>query len=373
MSSRRRFLRRAAATGGAGLAFPALVAAQGTVVQRWQSAWPERHPCHEHALDLARRVNDMAGGDLRIDLLPLGEVVPAFGLLEAVASGRLDGAHGALLYQYPRHPAFALWAAGPAFGMDANMLLAWHHYGGGRALLAKVYAELGADVVSLLYGPRPSEPLGWFQRRISRPADLRRLRFRSEGPPVELFERLGARVNPLPEGEVAAALESGLLDGAELDGAARDRALGVADAAKVCMLGSFHEAAAQFEVLLHKPKLEALPAKLKAIIENAVAAASADLSWRVIERDSAAYQALRARGGVAFHRTPEAVLRAQLEAHDDAVAARRRSARLIAEIEASQKAFAARAVRWQLDHEADRRLAYRHYFAPRPAGTRRKR
>ena len=369
MSSRRRFLRRAA-VGGAGLGFPAVVAAQGTVALRWQSAWPESHPFHEHALDVARRVNDMAGGDLRVEVAPLGAVVPAFGLLDAVSSGRLDGAHATLVSQYARHPAFGLWGSGPAFGMDANMLLAWHKYGGGYALLERLYAALGADVVSFLYGPRPSEPLGWFKKRIARPADLKRLRLRAEGMAVDVFERLGARVNPLPEAEVVAALESGLLDGAELDGAAADRALGVARAAKVCMLRSFHRSAAQFQLLLHRPKHDALPARLRAILANAVEAASADLSWQAIERDSAAYLELRTRQGVEFHRTPEALLAGELEAHDAAAAARR-GAGLFAEIEASQKAFAARALRWQLDNEPDRALAYRHYFRRRAPAKRR--
>ncbi len=368
MSSRRRFLRRAAA-GGAGLAFPAVVAAQGTVALRWQSAWPESHPFHEHALDVARRVNDMAGGDVRIEVAPLGAAVPAFGLLDAVSSGRLDGAHGALDYQYAKHPAFGLWARGPAFGMDANMLLAWHKYGGGRELLARLYEEVGADVVSFLYGPRPSEPLGWFKRRIGRSADFKRLRFRTEGMSIDVFERLGALVNPLPEGDVVAALDAGLLDGAELDGAAADRALGVSRAAKVCMLRSFHQSAAQFQVLLNRPKFDALPARLRTIMENAIDAASADLSWRAIERNSAAYLELRSRDGVAFHRTPEALLAAQLDAHDGAAKARR-GRRLFSEIEASQKAFAARALRWQLDGEPDRHLAYRHYFGRRAAKRR---
>lgn len=370
MSSRRRFLRRAAAAGGATLAYPALVSAQGTIALRWQSAWPAKHPFHQHALDLAKKLNDMAGGDLRIEVAPLGAGVPAFGLLDAVSSGKLDGAHGALVYHYARQPALALWGSGPAFGMDANMLLSWHKYGGGRELLAQLYAGLGADVVSFLYGPRPTQPLGWFKQRIRRPEDLKRLRFRTEGMALDVFSRLGARVNSLPDAEAVAALEAGLLDGAELDGAAADRALGVAAVAKVCMLRSFHQSAEQFEVLLNKAKFDALPAQLRTMLETAVEAASADLSWKAIERDSTAYLELRTRDKVAFHRTPDAVLLQELAAYDAAAAARR-STRLFAQIEQSQKTFAARAVRWQLDNEVDRHMAYRHYFA-RPAAARKR-
>ena len=102
---------------------------------RWQSTWPSKDIFHEYALDFAKKVNDMTGGDLRIEVLPAGAVVPAFGLLDAVSKGTLDGGHGVLVYHYGKQNALALWGSGPAFGMDANMLLAWHKYGGGKELL----------------------------------------------------------------------------------------------------------------------------------------------------------------------------------------------------------------------------------------------
>ena len=89
----------------------------------------------------------MTGGDLKIEVLPAGSVVPAFGLLEAVSKGTLDGGHGVLGYHYGKQNALALWNSGPAFGMDANMILAWHKYGGGAELLAKLYASIGGNVV----------------------------------------------------------------------------------------------------------------------------------------------------------------------------------------------------------------------------------
>eukprot|EP01036_Dinobryon_divergens_P005162 gene5162-6842_t len=70
----------------------------------------------------------------------------AFGLLEAVSKGTLDGGHGVLVYHYGKQAALALWGSGPAYAMDANMLLAWHKYGGGKELLAKLYASIGANV-----------------------------------------------------------------------------------------------------------------------------------------------------------------------------------------------------------------------------------
>src|SRR3972149_1940695 len=165
--SRRKFLAGAAAVtaGAATLGFPMIVKAQGPISMRWQSTWPTKDILHEFALDYARKVNDMTGGDLKI------EVVPAFGLLDAVSKGTLDGGHGVVVYHYGKQNALALWGSSPAFGMDANMLLSWHKYGGGKELLEKIYKSIGANVVSFPYGPMPTQPLGWFQQPITKSDD----------------------------------------------------------------------------------------------------------------------------------------------------------------------------------------------------------
>lgn len=265
---------------------------------RWQSTWPAKDIFHEYANDFAKKVNDMTGGELRIEVLPAGAVVPAFGLLDAVSKGTLDGGHGVLVYHYGKQNALALWGSGPAFGMDANMLLAWHKYGGGKALLEKLYASIGANVVSFLYGPVPTQPLGWFKKPIAKAADLKGLKYRTVGISIDVFTAMGAAVNALPAGEIVPALDRGLLDAAEFNNASSDRILGFPDVTKVCMLQSYHQNAEQFEILFNKTKFDALPAKLKVIIENAVEAASADMSWKAIDRYSTDYIEMQEKQGV---------------------------------------------------------------------------
>ena len=145
-TARRSFLKRAAAAGAATMAFPMVAKAQGPISMRWQSTWPQKDIFHEYAIDFAKKVTDMTGGDLKIEVLPAGAVVPAFGLLDAVSKGTLDGGHGVLAYHYGKQTALALWGSGPGYGMDANMLLSWHKYGGGKQLLNKLYASIGADI-----------------------------------------------------------------------------------------------------------------------------------------------------------------------------------------------------------------------------------
>jgi TRAP-type mannitol/chloroaromatic compound transport system substrate-binding protein len=131
------------------------------------------------------------------------------------------------------------------------------------------------------------------------------------------------------------------------------------------MLQSYHQNAEQFEIMFNKTKFDALPAKMKAILENAAEAASADMSWKAIDRYSRDYIELQSKDKVRFYKTPDAVLQTQLTAYD-AAAAKRKDNALFQEIEKSQRDFAARAVRWDLDTNVSRRMAYNHYFGQKP-------
>jgi TRAP-type mannitol/chloroaromatic compound transport system substrate-binding protein len=367
---RRRFLSGAAAatTSAAALAFPSIAKAQGVTTMRWQSTWPSKDIFHEYALDFAQKVNDMTGGELKIEVLPAGAVVPAFGLLEAISKGTLDGGHGVMAYHYGKSTALALWGSGPAYGMDANMLLSWHKYGGGRELLAKLYQSLGANVVSFPYGPMPTQPLGWFKKPVQKLEDLKGLKYRTVGISIDLFTAMGAAVNAVPGGEIVPAMDRGLLDASEFNNMSSDRALGFTDVSKVCMLQSFHQNAEQFEILFNKTKFDALPAKLRAILGYAVEASSQDMSWKAIDRYSKDYIEMQTKEKVRFYKTPDAILRKQLELYDQIVEKKAAEAPLFKEILESQRAFAERTVKWEMDNVVDRRMAYTHYFA-RPAAA----
>jgi TRAP-type mannitol/chloroaromatic compound transport system substrate-binding protein len=153
--------------------------------------------------------------------------------------------------------------------MDPNMVLSWHNYGGGKALLEEIYKSINMDVVSYLYGPMPTQPLGWFKKPIAKVADMKGLKFRTVGLSVDIFTELGTSVNPLPGGEIVPALDRGLIDAAEFNNASSDRVLGFPDVVKNCMLQSFHQSGEQFEILFNKAKYNALPAELKSIIDYA--------------------------------------------------------------------------------------------------------
>jgi TRAP-type mannitol/chloroaromatic compound transport system substrate-binding protein len=369
-SQRRRFLKKAATVAGTAgaLATPMIAAAQaGPTSLRFQSTWPSKDIFHEYALDFAKKVNDMTGGELKIEVLPAGAVVPAFGLLDAVSKGTLDGGHGVLGYNYGKQNALALWNSGPAFGMDANMLLAWHKYGGGHELLTKLYASIGGNVVSFLYGPMATQPLGWFKKPITKVEDFKGLKFRTNGLAIDLFTAMGAAVNALPGGEIVPAMDRGLLDGAEFNNATSDRILGFPDVSKVCMLQSYHQSAETFEITFNKTKYDGLPAKMKSIIAYAVEAASADMSWKAIDRYSKDYIELQTKDKVKFYKTPDSVLQAQLKLWDAILEKKSAENALFKEIVESQKAFAERVVKWDQDTYVSRRMAVGHFFGTKAA------
>ena len=312
------FLSGAAGAGAVALGFPMIAKGQTTPVSmRWQSTWPAKDIFHEYAQDFAKKVNDMTGGELKIEVLPAGAVVPAFGLLDAVTKGTLDGGHGVLVYHYGKQNALALWGSGPAFGMDANMLLSWHKYGGGRDLLAKLYNSINAGVVSFPYGPMPTQPLGWFKKPLTSNADFKGLKFRTVGISIDVFTGLGRC------GQCVAWRRNRAGHG---PWTARCRRI------QQCELGSHSRLPGRLEGL-HAAKLpperravrdhvqqaevrRAAGRKCRSIIENAVEAASADMSWKAIDRYSKDYIEMQTKQGVKFYRTPTAVLQQQLTAYD---------------------------------------------------------
>jgi TRAP-type mannitol/chloroaromatic compound transport system substrate-binding protein len=178
---------------------------------------------------------------------------------------------------------------------------------------------------------------------------------------------MGAAVNALPGGEIVSAMDRGLLDAAEFNNASSDRALGFADVSKICMLQSYHQNAEQFEVIFNKTKYDALPEKMKAIITYAVEAASQDMQWKAIDRYSKDYEALQTKDNVKFYKTPDTILKRQLEVYDDVVKKKAAENPLFREILESQRVFAERTTRWEQDTVVNRRLAFDHYFGANAA------
>ena len=362
--SRRAFLKAgatAAAAGAAAIAAPNVVRAQEAVVFKFQSTWPAKDIFHEYAQDFVNRVNEMGGGRLKIELLAAGAVAKALEVQDAVLAGTLDGGHGVTAYWYGKHKAFSLFGTPPAWGWRANQMIGWMKYGGGQALYDELVQQvLGLDLVGFLTGPMPSQPLGWFKQQITDAEQLKGLKYRTVGLSADLFKEMGAAVTIMGGGEIVPSMDRGLLDAAEFNNPSSDLVLGFPDVSKDYMVQSYHQSAECFEIIFNKTKFDALPADLQAVIRYSAEAASADMSWKAMDRYSKDLEALKA-AGVKVHQTPDSVLQAQLNSWDKVIDSQSADP-FFAKVVESQKAWAKRVVGAQFELEVDQRMAYDHFF-----------
>lgn len=359
-SSRRKFLKVAALASASAVAMPQVSRAQ-TVTWKFQSTWPTKDIFHEFALDFAKRVNEMSGTRLKLDVLAAGAVVPAFQMQDAVNAGILDGGHGVCAYWYGKNKAISLFGTPPAFGWEANNFLGWMNYGGGYELYNELIGGiLKLNLVGFLSGPMPCQPLGWFKKPVQSADDFKGLKYRTVGLAADLMKELGAAVTILAGGEIVPALERGVIDGAEFNNPTSDSLLGFQDVSKVYMLQSYHQSAESFELIFNKGKFDALAPELKAIIKYASESASSDMLWKALDRYSKDLIALKARG-VQIIPTPDSVLKAQLEAWN----------RVIANLSAdpffkkvidSQKAWVTRTVAYEQANAVSGTASYKHFF-----------
>jgi TRAP-type mannitol/chloroaromatic compound transport system substrate-binding protein len=362
-STRRKFLVTAGATGAAAVAMPQVSRAQ-TVTWKYQSTWPTKDIFHEMAVDYAKKVNDMSGGRLKLDVLAAGAVVPAFQMADAVHSGILDAGHGVCAYWYGKHKAYSLFGTPPSFGWDAHGFLGWFYYGGGEALYKELVNDvLKLNLVGLLYFPMPTQPLGWFKKEIKSGDDFKGMKYRTVGLSADVFKELGASVTILPGGEIVPAMDRGLLDGAEFNNPSSDIILGFPDVAKFYMLGSHHQQMEAFELVFNKAKYDALPAELKAIVRNAAFAASADQLGMAYDRYSKDLEEIRKRG-VNVIKTSDTVLTAQLQVWDKVIEEQSKEP-FFKKVIDSQKAWVKRTQAYLQVNNLDSNAlttAYKHFF-----------
>ena len=312
-SSRRKFLLAAGATGAATIAMPQVSRAQ-TVTWKYQSTWPTKDIFHEFAVDYAKKVNDMSGGRLKLDVLAAGAVVPAFQMQDAVHSGVLDGGHGVTAYWYGKHKAASLFGTPPVVRLGraqhARLVLLRRR----RSALQRAdqrHPEAQRRRLPLL--PMPTQPLGWFKKRDQASADdFKGMKYRTVGLSADLFKEMGAAVTILPGGEIVPAMDRGLIDAAEFNNPSSDILLGFPDVAKFFMVGSHHQ---QQEVLrghLQQGQVQRAcrPSSRRSCDTPPLRPPPTSSPWRMtaIRRISRRSRSAACRSS----RTPESVLKAQL-------------------------------------------------------------
>jgi TRAP-type mannitol/chloroaromatic compound transport system substrate-binding protein len=362
-ATRRKFLKTAAAAGVAGaatLGFP-MVSRAKTTVLKMQGAWGAKDIFNDYATDYVKRVNEMAGGRLKIQYLISGAVVKAFRVQDAVHKGVLDAGHQVSVYWYGKSKVASLFGTGPVFGQNAHQGLTWIYYGGGQELYDELLKNLGLNLVGFFSMPMPTQPLGWFKKPITDAKQLVGLKYRTVGLAADLMQAMGVKVTQLPGGEIVPALERGVIEAFEFNNPTSDRSFGAHDVSKVYMLGSFHQASEFFEIIFNKTKFDALETEHKAILKYAAEAASSNNYWRGQDQYSRDLQWLKNKAKVKIYRTPTSVMKAQLDAWDKILPGLEKDP-FFKKVVKSQKEFAHRLAYYDILNTCDYKLAFDHYF-----------
>jgi TRAP-type mannitol/chloroaromatic compound transport system substrate-binding protein len=327
-----------------------------------QGAWGAKDIFNEMAQEYVTRVNDMAGGRLRIDFLVTGSVVKTFQEMDAVSQGVLDAAHNVPVYWYGKSKAASLFGSGPINGMDAHQTLAWIYRGGGLELYNELLKNLNLNVVGFFAMPMPTQPLGWFKKPIANAAGLKGLKYRTVGLAADLFQEMGTKVTQLPGGEIMPALERGVIDAFEFNNPTSDMRFGAHDVIKNYMMGSYHQAMEFFEIIFNKKKWDSLPKDLQAILRYAAEAASSANYWTGIDNYSKDLQDLISKHKVNVIRTPKSIFEEQLKAWDVLTDRLMKADPFFAKVVESQRAFAKRVGYYHFFNDADYRLGYQHVY-----------
>jgi TRAP-type mannitol/chloroaromatic compound transport system substrate-binding protein len=363
-ASRRKFLTGAAAAtaGAATLGFPMIGRTQSPIVLKMQGAWGAKDIFNEMAQEYVTRVNEMAGGRLRIDYLLTGSVVKTFQEMDAVSKGVLDAAHSVPVYWYGKSKVASLFGSGPINGCDAHQTLAWIYRGGGLELYNELLGKLNLDVVGFFAMPMPTQPLGWFKKPITSAAGLKGLKYRTVGLAADLFQQMGTKVTQLPGGEIMPALEKGVIDAFEFNNPTSDSRFGAQDVIKNYMMGSYHQAMEFFEIVFNKKRWDALPKDLQAILRYSAEAASSSNWWTAMDNYSRDLQVLKDKHKVNVIRTPKSIMAEQLKAWDVLTKKLSSEDPFFAKVVESQRAWAKRVAYYMFVNEADYKLGYEHIF-----------
>jgi TRAP-type mannitol/chloroaromatic compound transport system substrate-binding protein len=272
------------------------------------TTWPKNFPgLGAGAENFARMVAEMSNGRLTARVYGAGEMVPAFEVFDAVSQGVADAGHGAAYYWKGKIPSSVFFTAIP-FGMTAQEINAWLHYGGGLELWREAYAP--ANIIPFAGGNSGVQMAGWFRTEINSLADLQGLKMRIPGLAGDVFTAAGGTSVRISGGELYTSLQTGVIDAAEWVGPYNDLALGLHEVAKYYYYPGWHEPGAMLELIINKDSYEALPPDLQAIVTAAARAANQMMLDEFTARNNAALQELVDKHGVQLRQLPDDVMRA---------------------------------------------------------------
>ena len=292
---RRSFVQRAGLAGVlASGAAPAVVHAQSNLRWRLASSFPKSLDTIFGTAELfAKKVGEMSGGRFQISVHAAGELVPAFGVVDAVQNATVDIAHTAPYYFYGKDPTFCLGSAVP-FGLNSRQMSAWMYDGNGLKLMREFYAKY--NIVNFPGGNTGAQMGGWFRKEIKSIADIKGLKFRCNPFAGRVLEPFGVVPQSLPGGDIYPALEKGTIDAAEWVGPYDDLKLGFNKVAPNYYYPGWWEGGPQLDFFINNKAWEALTPDYKSMIEAAAAQSHIEMQARYDARNPPALKQLVGSG-----------------------------------------------------------------------------
>jgi TRAP-type mannitol/chloroaromatic compound transport system substrate-binding protein len=286
---------------------------------KMQSSWPASLSLQESFRYFAERVDKLTSGQLKIDALAAGQVVPPFEVLDATHKKVIDGAHSVSYYWVGKNKAATLFASTPAgpFGMDTMDFLGWLYEGGGLDLWQEFYQkELKLNVVVLPILPAGPQAFGWFKRPIKNLADFKGMKCRQTGIVAEIFQKMGMQTINMAGGEIIPAAQRGVIDCAEWVGGVEDLRLGLPQVFKYHYTPGMHEPSVVGELAINGDVWRGLTAQQQEVIRTA--AMEVFTRWWVKwqKQNADAMEEMRTKHGTQILRTPPDILVAFLKAWD---------------------------------------------------------
>ena len=314
--ARREFIKHATLASAAVLAGASCSQPQQTAPQiqtrknyEWKmvTTWPKNFPgLGTGANFLARIIEEMSGGQIKVKVYGGGELVPPLGIFDAVSRGTAEMGHGAAYYWKGKHEATQFFAAVP-FGLNAMEINGWLRYGGGQELWDELYDDFGLKAFAV--GNTGVQMGGWFNKEINHVADFSGLKMRMPGLGGEVLSRLDAAVSNIPGGEIFQALKTGVIDATEWVGPYNDLAFGFYQAARYYYWPGWHEPGTALEGMINKAAFESLPTDLKAVVSHACQAANEDMLAEFVARNNTALKTLVSKHQVQLKRFPDEVMK----------------------------------------------------------------
>jgi TRAP-type mannitol/chloroaromatic compound transport system substrate-binding protein len=294
--------------------------ASGVKNLKMQSAWPASLTPQDNFRFFAERVDKLTSGQLKIEALAAGQVVPPFEILDATHKKVIDGAHGVSYYWVGKSKTATLFSSTPAgpFGMDQIDFVGWLYEGGGLDLWWDFYTkELKLNVISFPILPISPQAFGWFKRPIKNLADFKGMKCRQTGIVAELFQRMGMTTINMPGGEIIPSAQRGVIDCAEWVGGVEDLRLGLPQVFKYHYVPGMHEPSTVGELMINTEVWKGLTPQQQEVVRSATS--ETFLRWwaKWQKQNAEAIDEMRTKHGVQILRTPPDILIAFLKGWDE--------------------------------------------------------